>query len=72
MLCDFFKEKGSDARCEIVPGRDHANLYEPFQTYPDGLDARIAKEMRAKFAASTKGAASQVKRKRRVPSPSGN
>jgi enterochelin esterase-like enzyme len=72
LLCDFFKQKGSDARCEIVPGRDHGNLYEPFQTYPEGLDARIAKEMQAKFAASIKGAVSQVKRKSQVPSPSGN
>ena len=71
-LCDFFREKGSDARCEIVPGRDHGNLYEPFQTYPEGLDARIAKEMQAKFAASSKAAASQIRRKRWAPSPSGN
>jgi putative esterase len=49
MLCGFFKEKRSDAVCEIVPGRDHMNLYQPYQTYPDGLAARIYKEMAAKF-----------------------
>jgi S-formylglutathione hydrolase FrmB len=72
MLCDFFKQKGSDARCEVVPGRDHGNLYEPFRTYPDGLDARIAKQMQAKFEASTKGAASQLKHKSRAPSRLGD
>jgi S-formylglutathione hydrolase FrmB len=53
-LCDFFKQKGSDAVCEVVPGRDHSNLYQPSQTYPEGLAARIAKEMQAKFEASSK------------------
>ncbi|HKQ75744.1 MAG TPA: alpha/beta hydrolase-fold protein [Blastocatellia bacterium] len=53
-LCDFFKEKGSDAVCELVPGRDHMNLYDSYQTYPDGLAARIYKEMAAKFEASAK------------------
>jgi enterochelin esterase-like enzyme len=56
-LCDFFKEKGSDAVCEIVPGRDHGNLYQPYQTYPEGLAARIAKEMQAKFEAAKKSSA---------------
>ena len=41
MLCGFLKEKGSDAVCELVPGRDHMNLYEPYRTYPDGLEMRI-------------------------------
>jgi hypothetical protein len=54
MLCDFFKEKRSDAVCELVPGRDHSDLYQPYQTYPDGLAARIYKEMAAKFEASGK------------------
>src|SRR5262249_54169753 len=44
MLCGFFKEKRSDAVCEIVPGRDHFNLYQSYQTYPDGLAARIYKK----------------------------
>ena len=52
MLCGFLQEKGSDAVCELVPGRDHMNLYEPYRTYPDGLELRIAGEMRAKFDAS--------------------
>jgi S-formylglutathione hydrolase FrmB len=54
MLCDFFKEKGSNAVCELVPGRDHSNLYQPYQTYSDGLAARIYKEMAAKFEAGGK------------------
>ena len=49
LLCDFFKQKGSDAVCELVPGRDHGNLYQPFETYPEGLSSRIHKEMYAKF-----------------------
>ena len=49
LLCDFFKQKGSDAVCELVPGRDHMNLYESYQTYPNGLGDRIYKEMYAKF-----------------------
>lgn len=56
MLCDFFKRAGSDAVCEIVPGRDHSNLGAPYKTYPDGLPARIAKEMQAKFEAGRKAA----------------
>src|SRR5437868_4253737 len=49
LLCDFFKQKGSDAVCELVPGCDHGNLYQPFETYPEGLSSRIHKEMYAKF-----------------------
>lgn len=49
MLCDFFKKKGSDAVCEMVPGRDHGNLYQPYQTYTEGLAVRIYREMMAKF-----------------------
>jgi hypothetical protein len=59
MLCGFFKEKGSDAVCELVPERDHSNLYQPYQTYPDGLAARIYKEMAAKFEQA--GAKNKVK-----------
>jgi hypothetical protein len=46
-LCDFLKSKGSDSVCEIVPGRDHFNLYDSYNTYPQGLDARIDSEMNA-------------------------
>ncbi len=52
MLCGLLKDKGSDAVCELVPGRDHMNLYEPYTTYPDGLAVRIAREMQAKFEAN--------------------
>jgi hypothetical protein len=64
-LCAFFKEKGSDAVCELVPGRDHMNLYQPYQTYPDGLAARIFKEMAAKFAQASTGAHASGKAKAR-------
>ncbi|MFN0087865.1 MAG: alpha/beta hydrolase [Blastocatellia bacterium] len=49
LLCGFFKGKGSDAVCELVPERDHGNLYQPYQTYPDGLGARIQREMEAAY-----------------------
>jgi S-formylglutathione hydrolase FrmB len=49
LLCDFLKRKGSDAVCELVPGRDHMNLYQAYQTYPEGLALRVYKEMYAKF-----------------------
>ncbi len=52
MLCDFLKQKGSDAVCEVVPGRDHMNLYDPYKTYPHGLEERILREMTAKLEAS--------------------
>ncbi len=52
MLCSFLKEKGSGAVCELVPGRDHGTLYQPYETFPNGLAARIAKEMAAKYEAS--------------------
>jgi len=41
ILCGFFKEKGGDAVCELVSGRDHGDLYQPYQTYPDGLNLFI-------------------------------
>jgi enterochelin esterase-like enzyme len=59
MLCDFFKRKGSDAVCELVPGRDHGNLFRPSPAYPDGLEARIAKEMQASFEKAEKTALSK-------------
>ncbi|HEY6330444.1 MAG TPA: alpha/beta hydrolase-fold protein [Blastocatellia bacterium] len=49
ILCDFFKQKGSDAVCEMVPGRTHMDLYRPYDTYPDGLQVRIFNQMQAKF-----------------------
>jgi S-formylglutathione hydrolase FrmB len=47
LLCEFLKSKGSDAVCEIVPGRDHFDLYESYKTFPQGLEARIDSEMNA-------------------------
>jgi pimeloyl-ACP methyl ester carboxylesterase len=52
MLCDFLRARNSDATCEIVPGRDHFNLYQSYKTYPDGLDARIDREMQQVFDTS--------------------
>ncbi|MDQ2686749.1 MAG: esterase family protein [Armatimonadota bacterium] len=49
LLQAFFRRVGSDAVCEIIPDRSHFDLYEPYTTYPDGLDARIDREMRAAF-----------------------
>jgi hypothetical protein len=37
-----------------VPGRDHGDLYNPYQAYPDGLAKRIDDEMRARFEAAAK------------------
>lgn len=54
MFCDFLKTKGREDVCEIVPGRDHMNLYQKYQTYPDGLDIRIDHEMKAAFEAGSK------------------
>jgi enterochelin esterase-like enzyme len=58
LLCDFFRQKVSDAVCELVPERDHMNLYQPYQTYADGLSARIYKEMAAKFQSAAKASRS--------------
>jgi enterochelin esterase-like enzyme len=49
LLKDFLRSKDSDAVVELVPGRDHGDLYKPYDTYPDGLAARIAKEMQLNF-----------------------
>jgi S-formylglutathione hydrolase FrmB len=48
-LCVFFQQRRADAVCQIVPGRDHDNLYQPYSTYPDGLDVRIKEEIRARL-----------------------
>jgi len=49
-LQDFFKRAGSDAVCEVIPGRSHFDLYQPYKTYPDGLGRRIDREMAAAAA----------------------
>ncbi len=54
MFCDFLKSKGREDVCEVVPGRDHMNLYQKYTTYPDGLSLRIDHEMRASFEKSQK------------------
>lgn len=53
MLCDFLKEKHSDAGCELIPDRTHFDLYQPYKTYPKGLMVRIMHEMDARVRAST-------------------
>ncbi len=55
LLRDFLKAKGSDAVVELVPSRDHFNLYQPYETYKEGLSTRIYKEMGEKFAKAAKG-----------------
>jgi len=45
LFCDFLKSKGRENVCEIVPGRNHEDLYEPYASYPNGLEMRIDKEM---------------------------
>jgi hypothetical protein len=52
LLCGFFKSKGSDAVCELIPGRDHFNLYASYPAYPKGLAARIDQEMSRAAAGS--------------------
>jgi hypothetical protein len=51
LLRDFCESKRADAVCELIPGRDHFNLYRSYRTYPDGLEARIEKEMQTSFQA---------------------
>ncbi len=53
-LCSFLKEHGSDAECEIIPGRDHFDLYRSYKTYPKGLDVRIDLEMKARFLSGSR------------------
>ena len=54
MFCDFLKSKGREDVCEVVPGRDHMNLYQKYTTYPDGLSVRIDHEMKESFEKSRK------------------
>jgi len=51
-LCAFLRRAGSDATCEVVPGRGHFDLFGPYETYPDGLVQRFAREMQRTFDAS--------------------
>jgi S-formylglutathione hydrolase FrmB len=54
LLKKFFQGVHADAVCELVPGRDHGNLYAPYKAFPKGLDARIANEMYATYQRSKK------------------
>ncbi|HET7233793.1 MAG TPA: alpha/beta hydrolase-fold protein [Longimicrobium sp.] len=52
-LCGYLRGAGSDATCEIVPGRDHFDLYGAYPAaYPNGLDYRFGQEMQRTFDAS--------------------
>lgn len=54
-LCEWLKEHGSDATCEIVPGKGHFDLYSSTPagyTAKDGLFARVTGEMRRAFDAA--------------------
>ena len=59
LLCDFLNKKGMTNACEMVPGRDHDNLYQSYKTYPNGLYARIAKEIESRFRANARKISSQ-------------
>jgi S-formylglutathione hydrolase FrmB len=63
LLCDFLKAKGFGSACEMVPGRDHGNLYQSYKTYPDGLYMRIVKDMEAMFRVNNQTITSH----RRIP-----
>lgn len=62
LLRDFLKEKGSDAVVELVPGRNHFDLYNPFETYKEGLETRIFQEMETAFQSASKSGKSKVKK----------
>lgn len=51
LLKQFFQKVHADAVCELIAGRDHMNLYQPYKTYPKGLENRIASEMYAVYKA---------------------
>ncbi|HYK87648.1 MAG TPA: enterochelin esterase, partial [Acidobacteriota bacterium] len=53
LLCNFLKSNGAKAECEIVPGRDHFDLYRRYKSYPEGLDTRIDEEMQASALADS-------------------
>jgi S-formylglutathione hydrolase FrmB len=49
LLRDDLKKLGSDAEIVFAEGRDHGTLMRAHELWPDGLLARIHKEMRARF-----------------------
>lgn len=52
LFCGWLREKGREDACEIVPGRDHMDLFGPYDTYPKGLRQRIDDEMRKQWEGS--------------------
>ena len=53
LLCNIFGSLRSRCTCTIVERRDHMNLYDPSALYPEGLYARILREVRSVFDGST-------------------
>jgi hypothetical protein len=51
LFCAFLKSKGREEACEIVPGRNHSDLFQAYKTYPQGLEKRIDEEMKAAWTA---------------------
>lgn len=49
ILCGWLAEKGRENACEVIPGRDHFDLFRPYKTYPKGLEQRTDDEMRAQW-----------------------
>ncbi len=53
LLRDDLAKVGSDADILLVEGRDHGSLFRPHpELWPDGMLARIHKEMRAQYDAA--------------------
>lgn len=48
-FCEFLADKGEDDACDFVEGRDHIDLYRPFDRFPGGLDLWIAQQMMRKY-----------------------
>ncbi len=50
LFCGFLTSKGREDACEIVPDRDHSNLYQPYDSYKEGLALRIDQEMQHQYS----------------------
>ena len=55
LLFAFLRQVHSDAVCEMTPGRNHFDLYEPSAAYPKGLEERIDREMWAAYRRTEPG-----------------
>lgn len=53
LFCDFVAAHDPIETCVFVPGKNHLDLYRPDPLYPDGLVARMLKEMSAEAARIT-------------------